>query len=153
MRKQMWSAAATAALLAVAVPALVGPPPARAANQEVTMGSAENPYDLKFFPDVVEIAVGDTVTWRNLSDLEHDAKADNGAFDSKLLKKGETFQFKATTPGEISYVCTPHESAGMKGVVKVRAAGSTPTTAATTTTAMRTSCAAGSSCRRCCRPP
>jgi hypothetical protein len=88
---------------------------------------------LKFFPAEVTVQVGSTVVWQNLSDLQHDAKADGGAFDSKLLNKGEKFEFKFSAPGDYSYFCTPHKDAGMKGVIHV-AGGATPATVATTPT-------------------
>jgi hypothetical protein len=88
---------------------------------------------LKFFPAEITVQVGSTVVWQNLSDLQHDAKADNGYFDSKLLNKGEKFEFKFSAPGDYSYFCTPHKDAGMKGVIHV-AGGATPTTVATTPT-------------------
>ena len=42
-------------------------------------------------------------------------------FDSGLLQPGQTFAHRFTVPGVYRYVCTLHESNGMKGVVIVKA--------------------------------
>ncbi|HYH51005.1 MAG TPA: plastocyanin/azurin family copper-binding protein [Acidimicrobiia bacterium] len=115
MRKGMWSVAALSVLLMGAV-GLSGPV-ARAADSTVMMGSSNDP--LKFLPPEITVPVGGTVEWRNDTDFQHDVVADDGSFESKLLNKGEKYEFRFTKPGEFTYICTPHESAGMKGVVKV----------------------------------
>jgi plastocyanin len=131
MRKRVWSAAASVLLLAGATVFLTGR--TVQAADTVTMGSNADPYAFEFFPAEITVQVGSTVVWQNLSDLQHDAKADNGAFASKLLNKGETFEFKFTAPGDYSYFCTPHKDAGMKGIVRVGGGSpATPTTVATT---------------------
>jgi plastocyanin len=133
MRKGMWLAAASVALLALAPVLFIGP--TVQAADTVTMGSASEQYALKFFPAEITVQVGSTVTWQNLSDLQHDAKADNGAFASKLLSKGEKFEFTFSAPGDYTYFCTPHKDAGMKGTIHVAGgAAGTPTTVASTTT-------------------
>ena len=121
MRTSKWSAAAFVLLLSGAIVGLAGPS-VRAADR-VTMGSDAEPFALKFFPAEITVPVGGTVRWENKGDLQHDAVAQNGAFKSPLLNKGQTFEFKFTSPGEFPYICTPHEDAGMKGVVKVVGGG------------------------------
>ena len=141
MRKGIWSAAAVIVLSAILGPTV------RAAD-EVTMGSPSEPNTFKFFPAEITVPVGATVTWRNLSDLQHDVKAVNNAFASPLLDKGQTFAFKFDAPGPVTYYCTVsgHREAGMEATVNVTG-GSTPTTAApatTTTQASTTTTAKGS---------
>lgn len=134
MRKALWSSAALVMLLSVTA-ALSGPI-ARAADGTVAMGSSNEP--LKFLPPEITVPVGGTVEWRNDTDFQHDVVADDGSFKSgKLLNKGEKYEFKFTKAGEFSYICTPHESAGMKGVVRVTGGAPTPapTVATTATTA------------------
>jgi plastocyanin len=128
MRKGMWSFAAVVVLSVVLGPAV------RAAD-EVTMGSESEPNAFKFFPAEKSVPVGTTVTWRNLSDLQHDVKAVNNSFASPLLDKGQTFAFKFDVPGPVTYYCTVsgHREAGMEATVNVTG-GSTPSTAAPTTT-------------------
>ncbi|HEV3365773.1 MAG TPA: plastocyanin/azurin family copper-binding protein [Acidimicrobiia bacterium] len=130
MRKRLWSGAASVVLLAAA-PILFSSPTVQAADT-VTMGSTADPYAFKFFPAEITVPVGSTVVWQNLSDLQHDAVADNGAFKSELLNKNEKFEFRFTAPGDYSYICTPHKDAGMTGVIHVTGGGGTPTTVPTT---------------------
>jgi plastocyanin len=104
-------------LLAWAVPAL-------AADQSVTMiGST-------FDPATVTIQAGDTVTWTNADQLDHDATANDGSWATAtfgLAGSGAvTFQAAGTYP----YHCTIHPD--MTGTVVVQAAATpVPTNAPT----------------------
>lgn len=91
--------------------------PAPTAN--VTKVSIDN---YAFKPATVTIPVGASVTWTNLDDDPHTATADNGAFDSKGLAKGDTFTFQFTKPGTYSYHCTVHPF--MKATIIVQASSS-----------------------------
>ena len=89
---------------------------------------------LRFLPDTIRVAVGETVEWRNASDLLHTVTADperafqranvllpDGAepFDSGDLAPGAVFRHTFTVAGTYRYTCVPHEPAGMMGVVIV----------------------------------
>ena len=89
---------------------------------------------LTYTPDTVRIAAGETVLWRNSSDVIHTVTADpekavdrshvslpEGArtFDSGDMPPGATFEHTFTVPGTYQYFCTPHELAGMVGWVIV----------------------------------
>lgn len=89
---------------------------------------------LRFTPGTIRISAGETVTWRNTSDLPHTVTADpsramdpsnvslpDGAetFDSGTLNPGDVFERTFTVPGTYRYVCLPHEAAGMVGTVIV----------------------------------
>lgn len=93
--------------------------------------------DLRFDPSEVRIQEGQTVTWRNSSELVHTVTADpelaadessvalpNGAdtFDSGNLQPGETFSHTFTVPGTYKYFCIPHELQGMIATVVVERA-------------------------------
>lgn len=92
--------------------------------------------DLVFAPETVTVEAGDTVQWRNVSNVIHtatadpDAAADPGhvtlpegaeAFSSGILPPGQTFSHTFEVPGRYQYVCLPHEAAGMIGEVIVEA--------------------------------
>ena len=138
MRKGMWSAAAIVVLLSGA-PVLWGPN-VQAADNRVEM------VDLAFEPADIPVPVNTPVLFHNKSgSLPHDAKADNNSFSTRLLGPGEEQSVTVSgAPGDvITYFCSVegHKSAGMKGTIRLVAAGSTPsppattpTTAATTTT-------------------
>lgn len=89
---------------------------------------------LTFIPDTLHIVVGQTVLWRNTSDVMHTVTADPArafregavrlpegaaAFDSGDMDPGDVFAHRFEIEGSYSYVCVPHELAGMVGVVIV----------------------------------
>jgi len=71
-----------------------------------------------FNPAVLEVAVGDTVTWINDDDTEHTVSATEGAFDSGELAVGSSFSFTFETPGEFPYRCLIHPE--MQATIVVR---------------------------------
>lgn len=98
---------------------------------EVTMTDA-----LRYVPETLEIYVGQTVVWRNTTNLPHTVTAHpervrdpalvalpEGAepFDSGDMFAGDVFRHTFTVAGEYDYICIPHELAGMVGKVVVRA--------------------------------
>lgn len=89
---------------------------------------------LVFGPDTVRVHVGESVRWRNTSDIQHTVTADprlvkqpenvrlpNGAatFDSGPLDPGAEFVHRFDVAGEYRYFCVPHELAGMVATVIV----------------------------------
>ncbi len=89
---------------------------------------------LTFEDDTVNVSVGETVVWRNNSDLVHTVTADparaakegsanlpSGAkpFDSGRLAPGATFSHAFRVVGTYGYFCVPHEAASMTGTVIV----------------------------------
>lgn len=77
--------------------------------------------DFRFSPDSTTVNVGDTVSWFNEGPTPHSATADEGSFDTGILKKGQSGSHTFTEPGTFSYHCTPHP--WMKATVKVVSAG------------------------------
>ena len=73
--------------------------------------------DIQFDPQAVTVSVGQTVRWTNEDDVEHDADANNGEFESELYGKGGTQEYKAEKPGTIEYVCSVHPN--MTGTITV----------------------------------
>lgn len=91
--------------------------------------------DMGFLPRTIEINAGETVVWRNSSEVTHNVVADPGRavypvdvklpsgvnpFGSGFLQPGQSFTHTFTVPGIYRYVCTLHETSGMKGVVIVK---------------------------------
>jgi len=74
---------------------------------------------MKFVPATIEIEAGSTVTWTN-----HDAVPHNVYLPSPIevigdmLRAGKSLALKFNTPGEYSYICSPHPY--MKGKVTVK---------------------------------
>ena len=92
---------------------LIAPAPAakNAASHDVTIKG------MKFDPAQIEIAVGDTVVWKNADDRDHTVVAKDNSFKSGNLSKGDKFEQTFTKSGKFSYACSYHPR--MKGVVIV----------------------------------
>ncbi|MEX2550278.1 MAG: plastocyanin/azurin family copper-binding protein [Nitriliruptoraceae bacterium] len=76
----------------------------------------EDPAD--YSVNVLEVEVGDTVTWTNDDDaMMHTVTADDGSFDSGLLDAGDSWSYTFTEAGEFEYFCSPHPWMRAKVVV------------------------------------
>ncbi len=90
--------------------------------------------ELNFQPSSLTIQVGDTVEWRNVSELPHTVTADPQkaadpshvalpegaeAFDSGFIQAGDSYSRTFDVPGEYRYFCIPHEGAGMVATLTV----------------------------------
>jgi len=71
-----------------------------------------------FVPKSITVAPGETVTWTNKDSTTHTVTEDKGAWDSKNLAVGATFQHKFDQAGTFSYHCAIHAS--MTGTVVVK---------------------------------
>ncbi|MFP5211174.1 MAG: copper-containing nitrite reductase [Acidobacteriota bacterium] len=106
-------------------------PPDAPIGGEVTMGTSS------FTPATITISAGEQVVWKNASGYYHNVVDDparalnrvdvsfpsgTAPFGSSLLSPGTTFFHVFDKPGIYHYVCTIHETAGMKGTVIVRPA-------------------------------
>jgi plastocyanin len=74
-----------------------------------------------YFPAVLNITRGTTVTWMNKYPVAHRVTADNGSsvnFSSASLSTGATFVFTFNDPGNFTYHCDLHPT--MKGAINVK---------------------------------
>ena len=78
--------------------------------------------DFEFAPATITINQGDTVTWNNNGPTAHSATANDGSFDTGILKKGQSGSHTFNQAGTFSYFCKPHPF--MKASVVVQAASS-----------------------------
>ncbi|HEU5453090.1 MAG TPA: copper-containing nitrite reductase [Terriglobales bacterium] len=110
---------------------------ARAAANSDSAAATVGMGDMSFSQPEIVINAGQSVTWKNSSAVTHNvvtdaAKATNPAdvkipggaqaFDSGYLQPGQLFSHRFTVPGVYKYVCTLHESGGMKATVIVKPA-------------------------------
>jgi len=104
-------------------------PPEGPIGGVVTMGP------MSFMPRTITINAGEQVVWKNTSTYYHNVVDDPGRalyrvdvsspsgvapFGSTLLQPGTVFYHTFDRPGTYRYVCTVHETAGMKGTVIVK---------------------------------
>lgn len=88
----------------------------------------------QYVPAQLTIKVGETVTWRNKSTIDHTATGDPtkvlnranvrlpagaAAWDSGTIGAGTSWSRRFDVPGEYRYCCLPHELAGMVGTLMV----------------------------------
>ncbi|MFL6570125.1 MAG: cupredoxin family copper-binding protein [Burkholderiales bacterium] len=73
---------------------------------------------MKFVPERVEVAAGDTIVWTNKDIVPHTVTAAQAKVESGDLLTGKSFKFVARKKGEMSYICRLHPV--MKGVVVVK---------------------------------
>jgi LPXTG-motif cell wall-anchored protein len=97
-------------------PAQSKPKAIAAASGSVTIA------DFNFSPASITINVGDTVTWNNNGPTPHSAIANDGSFDTGILRKGQSGSHTFNQAGSFSYYCNPHPY--MKATVVVQAAQS-----------------------------
>ncbi len=104
-------------------------PPEAPVGAVITMGSSS------FVPATVTINAGEQVVWKNTSGYYHNVVDDparalnrvdvsfpsgTASFGSSLLQPDTAFYHVFNQPGTYHYVCTVHETAGMRGTVIVR---------------------------------
>jgi plastocyanin len=108
---------------------------ARANPPEAPAAVVEMTQTIRFSPDTLRIGAGQTVEWSNVSvAIGHTVTALPGRasddahvslprgaapFDSGNIPPGGTWRRRFDVPGTYLYYCTPHELAGMVGVIVV----------------------------------
>jgi plastocyanin len=73
---------------------------------------------MRFQPEALTVAVGDTIVWVNKDMVPHTATSDAGGFDSKDIGGGLSWTYTASSKGDFPYLCTFHPS--MKAVLHVK---------------------------------
>jgi halocyanin-like protein len=87
----------------------------------VAVGAEGNGGAYAFDPPAVRVSSGTTVVWEWTGQgAQHNVAAEGGGFESDLSsEEGFTFEHTFSESGTYKYVCTPHRTLGMKGVVVV----------------------------------
>ncbi|WP_115864888.1 halocyanin domain-containing protein [Halorussus litoreus] len=100
----------------------------------VSVGASGNDGNFAFGPAAVRVDPGTTVVWEWTGQGgNHNVSAQGGSFESEMVgEAGHTFEQTFEEEGVAKYVCTPHETMGMKGAVVVgsEAASDAPVAAA-----------------------
>jgi len=73
----------------------------------------------RYVPGTIHLKIGQSVTFKNVSDAAHTVTADNGAFDSGNIGQGASWTFTATKAGTFPYHCIYHPL--MHGTIVVSA--------------------------------
>jgi plastocyanin len=74
--------------------------------------------DFSFSPAKIVVKKGTKVTWVNKDEAPHTVTANNGAFDSGVLERGDKFTRTFRKAGKFAYHCEIHPE--MMGSVRVK---------------------------------
>ena len=80
-------------------------------------GNAITIANFKFDPTPLKAKSGTKITVTNTDSAVHTITASDKSFNSKELKKGQTYSFTAGKPGKYTYICDIHQY--MKGTLEV----------------------------------
>jgi plastocyanin len=72
---------------------------------------------MRFQPERLTVARGDTIVWVNKDLVPHTATSDAGRFDSETIQTEQSWKFTPRQKGEFPYVCTFHPT--MKAMLNV----------------------------------
>jgi plastocyanin len=108
MRAAIMAVGATAIACVVSLAADGGP---KSKIHTVTM---EN---MRFQPESVTVAPGDTVVWINRDLVPHTATSKAGGFDSQIIQAEEAWRVTVWKKGNFPYVCSFHPA--MTAVLRV----------------------------------
>ncbi|MEM1301769.1 MAG: cupredoxin family copper-binding protein [Pseudomonadota bacterium] len=98
-RRQVLTTLTAGAAAAAAIPAF-------AAGHAQTHAVAIKGF--AFAPGDLTVAVGDTVVFTNSDGAPHTATADDGSFDTGMLRGGDEAEVLFETAGEFEYFCAVH---------------------------------------------
>jgi plastocyanin len=73
---------------------------------------------MKFVPERLEVAAGDTVTWTNRDLVPHTVTAAGAGIESGNLAPGASWRHTVRRHGDIAYVCRYHPAMKASLVVK-----------------------------------
>ena len=73
---------------------------------------------LKFNPERLEVAAGDTVIWTNQDVVPHTVTASRAKIESGEIAPGKSWRFVAKKKGEMPYICRIHPTMKATLVVK-----------------------------------
>jgi plastocyanin len=73
---------------------------------------------MRFQPEGLTVAAGDTVVWLNRDMVPHTATSASGRFDSNEIAPGKSWTHTVQATGEFDYICTYHPL--MKAILHVR---------------------------------
>lgn len=73
---------------------------------------------MRFQPETITVAPGDTIIWVNKDLVPHTATSEARRFDSKEIQAEKSWRYTVQEKGDYAYVCTFHPT--MKGMLRVK---------------------------------
>jgi plastocyanin len=74
--------------------------------------------NMRFQPESLTVARGDTVVWVNKDLVPHTATSKTGGFDSQIIQADKSWRFTVRKKGDFVYVCTFHPT--MTAMLRVK---------------------------------
>ena len=74
--------------------------------------------NIRFQPQSLTVARGDTVVWVNKDVVPHTATSRAGGFDSQVIPAEKSWRFTVRKTGDFAYICTFHPT--MTATLRVR---------------------------------
>jgi plastocyanin len=74
--------------------------------------------NMRFQPESLTVAPGDTIVWVNNDLVPHTATSKAGGFDSQVIQPETSWRVTVRKKGDFSYVCTLHPT--MTAMLRVR---------------------------------
>lgn len=72
---------------------------------------------MRFQPELLTVARGDTIVWVNKDIVPHTATSKAGRFDSKDIQVDKSWKYTIRKRGDFAYICTFHPT--MKAMLRV----------------------------------
>jgi plastocyanin len=72
---------------------------------------------MRFQPESLTVAPGDTIIWVNKDLVPHTATSEAGRFDSRDIPAAKSWRHTVREKGDFAYICTFHPT--MKGTLRV----------------------------------
>jgi plastocyanin len=73
---------------------------------------------MRFQPEVLTVASGDTIVWVKKDLVPHTATSEAGGFDSKDIQADKSWRYTIHKTGDFAYLCTFHPT--MKATLRVK---------------------------------
>lgn len=113
MKKQSHAAVFAAVVAVIALVSVACGGGKDTSDDPLVIGGAAETITMKdtsFQPGNLQVPVGAAVTWMNEDNAVHDAKAEDGSWETENLRKGESATITFDEPGEHPYYCSLHPS-------------------------------------------
>ena len=107
--------AAILAIAAAVIVCVIGPAADERSKPKTHTVTMEN---MRFQPERLTVARGDTIVWVNKDLVPHTATSTAGRFDSQVIQPEKSWRFTVRKKGNFPYVCTLHPT--MTAMLRVK---------------------------------
>ena len=107
-----------AAIVAVAVTVIVCVIGLKAHERPTPKTHTVTTENMRFQPESLTVARGDTVVWVNKDLVPHTATSKAGGFDSQVIQAEKSWRVSVRKKGDFAYVCTFHPT--MRAMLRVK---------------------------------